>query len=71
MVNSTIKVPAGGQYHFTSDGPEIIFILEGKGNAESHGKWILNKGEAFFAGNGEEVHITAEGSLEFVKAWVP
>jgi mannose-6-phosphate isomerase len=68
---SRIRVPAGGQYHFTSDGPEIIFILEGSGKAESHGSWTLLKGNAFFTGNGEQLHITADAPLDFVKAWVP
>lgn len=68
---SMINLPDGSVYDFTANGPEILFILEGKGKAEGTGNWSLNKGQAFFAGNGEKLKISSTGALQLVKAWVP
>ena len=68
---SKIKLAAGATYEFTANGPEILFVLEGKGIAGGIGEWSLKKGDAFFAGSGEQVSIRCEKPLMLVKAWVP
>jgi mannose-6-phosphate isomerase len=68
---SRIKVPAGSSYRFTADGPVILFVLAGKGIAEGTGSWPLEKGKAFFAGDGEQLEISTAVALDLVRAWVP
>jgi mannose-6-phosphate isomerase len=68
---SRITIPAGDEYLFTADGPEILFVLEGKGQANGTGQWKMDKGKAYFAANGEQLRISSEETLVMVKAWVP
>jgi len=68
---SRITIPAGDVYQFTADGPEILFVLEGRGHADGTGQWKMDKGTAFFAGDGEQLRISSEESMDMVKAWVP
>jgi mannose-6-phosphate isomerase len=68
---SRIAIPAGDVYQFTADGPEILFVLEGRGQADGTGQWKLDKGSAFFVANGEQLRISSGEALVMVKAWVP
>jgi len=68
---SRITIPAGDVYQFTADGPVILFVLEGRGHADGPDQWKMDKGAAYFAGNGEQLRISSEESLVIVKAWVP
>ncbi len=68
---SMINLPVGSVYDFTANGPEILFVLEGQGQAEGTGTWLLNKGQAYFVGNNEKLKISSSKPLQLVKAWVP
>ncbi len=68
---SMIDIHPKSTYSYTSDGPEILLVLEGTGTAESHARWDLSKGKAFFVGDGEKLMLEGEGRLRLVKAWVP
>jgi len=68
---SRIDLAAGTAYEFTANGPEILFVLEGKGIAGDMGERSMKKGDAFFACSGEPVRISCKEPLKLVKAWVP
>jgi mannose-6-phosphate isomerase len=68
---SRIDLAAGAAYEFTANGPEILFVLEGKGIAGDTGERSLKKGDAFFACSDEPVRISSKEPLKLVKAWVP
>jgi mannose-6-phosphate isomerase len=53
-------------YSFTTDGPEIIMILEGSGQI---GNETAARGDSFFLTPGET--IQCEGKMRLVRAWVP
>jgi mannose-6-phosphate isomerase len=55
-----------GGYRFTTDGPEIIMILEGSGQI---GNETAARGDSFFLTPGET--IQCEGKMRLVRAWVP
>lgn len=63
---SWIELSNGENYTSHTTGPEIVFVLAGKGNI---GGISAEKGEAFFLGPKEE--LNAEGTLSFVRAFVP
>jgi mannose-6-phosphate isomerase len=54
-------------YAFTTDGPEVMLVLEGEGVTGSHS---FRKGSAFFIAGGEEVSVKGEG-VRLVRAYVP
>jgi mannose-6-phosphate isomerase len=68
---SRIDLAGGAAYEFTANGPEILFVLEGKGIAGDMGERSLKKGDAFFVCSGEPVRISCKEPLKLVKAWVP
>ncbi len=55
-----------GAYGFTTDGPEILMVLEGSGQV---GNETAGKGDSFFITPGET--IQCEGIMRLVRAWVP
>ena len=55
-----------GAYGFTTDGPEILMVLEGSGQV---GNEMVAKGDSFFVTAGESIHC--EGIMRLVRAWVP
>jgi mannose-6-phosphate isomerase len=59
-------VPGEGQYQFRTEGPEILFVLEGIGSIAGND---AVKGSSFFITPGEEVICT--GNMKLVRAWVP
>jgi mannose-6-phosphate isomerase len=63
----TIARPGSEGYEFWTDGPEILFILQGEGIAGDH---KFKKGDSFFVAAGESVSIQGAGS-RIVRAWVP
>jgi mannose-6-phosphate isomerase len=54
-------------YGFTTNGPEIILILEGEGEANGYS---FHKGDTFFAVAGETLELKGRG-IRLVRAWVP
>jgi mannose-6-phosphate isomerase len=55
-----------GAYGFTTDGPEIMLVLEGSGQV---GNESVGKGDSFFVTPGETIHC--KGIMRLVRAWVP
>jgi mannose-6-phosphate isomerase len=55
-----------GAYGFTTDGPEILMVLEGSGQVANE---MVGKGDSFFVTPGETIHC--EGIMRLVRAWVP
>ncbi len=53
-------------YHFTANGPELLLVLEGKGQI---GKFPAEKGSSFFVPPGNQIECT--GEMRLVRAWVP
>lgn len=63
----TVGVVKGEKgYHFKTDGPEILMVLEGNGKI---GGMEASKGVSFFITPGEEIVCT--GEMRLVRAWVP
>jgi mannose-6-phosphate isomerase class I len=60
------SVSADG-YNFVADGPEVLLILEGKGEIEGSG---VKQGDAFFVLSGEGISVKGEG-VRLVRAFVP
>ena len=63
----TVFQPGAGGYPLTTQGPEILLVLQGEGRA---GDFSFKKGDSFFMAAGESVHIEGPGS-RIVRAWVP
>lgn len=63
---SMVTLKAGENYTVETTGPEILFVLEGEGTIAG---MKAEKGEAFFLKPKENVN--AEGSLSFIRAFVP
>lgn len=60
-----------GEYQFTTQGPEILLVLEGSGKAEVGDEgWGLEKGGSYFIPEGAGVRVQGTG-LRFVRAYVP
>lgn len=55
-----------GPYNFTTDGPEIVMVMEGSGRI---GDSSVTRGQSFFITPGE--NISCEGIMRLVRAWVP
>ena len=55
-----------GAYGFTTDGPEILMVLEGSGQIGSE---KVRRGDSFFITPGET--IQCQGAMRLVRAWVP
>jgi mannose-6-phosphate isomerase len=54
------------RYHFTTNGPELLLVLEGKGLV---GGFEARRGSSFFITPGEQIECT--GEMRLVRAWVP
>jgi mannose-6-phosphate isomerase len=66
-----LEMPDDTLFKYISNGPELLFVLEGKGIAEGIGQWDLNKGLSYFVANGESITFKSTEGLRLVRAWVP
>lgn len=58
-------------YDFSSNGPEILLVLDGQGEVEVGGAgWRLEKGRSFFIPEGTGCRVEGAG-LRLVRAYVP
>jgi mannose-6-phosphate isomerase len=68
---SILEIPAETDYNHKADGPEILFVMEGKGRVEGAAAWDLYKGLSYFVSDGENLTFRSLSGLKLVRAWVP
>ena len=68
---SIYDFPEGILFPHQANGPEIIFVLEGKGMLEGLDNHPLEKGLSYFLADGEILTFNSTGGLKLVRAWVP
>jgi len=68
---SIYDFPEGILFPHQANGPEIIFVLEGKGTVEGLDNHPLEKGLSYFLADGEILTFNSTKGLKLVRAWVP